>query len=306
MNSFFANFRDFGGFPLKHDLYGIDLRIVFFVLAFIASAFFWESIRRRREKISRWLLTGGLVFATAAYAASSTLANLSAASSVAGTDLFYDVQTAGTGGVKATAAQIATYEATANGYGFPASYYVSSNWYGGLFYNTPLAGSQAVTANTVYCSFGMVTTSVTIKALGGWISTAVAASNGQFAVYSLASGTLTLVDSTASVATTSSAATVSQTVANTTDVLSPNVLYAFCANDDHAVTWNAVNAGMAGMTVGSSTLSQVVKPSNASGIVGVQWSASLGTWASTEALSSTTNTTNASGVITPYVVFEVN
>jgi hypothetical protein len=44
-----------------------------------------------------------------ALSASSSLSNLSAASSVASTDLFYDVQTAGTGGVKATGAQVLTF-----------------------------------------------------------------------------------------------------------------------------------------------------------------------------------------------------
>ena len=294
-------------FPLTHDWHGIDLRIVVILCFLMAGACFWESFRQRRNKIAKWVLAGGLLFSTAALAANTALSSLSAAASVAGTDLFYDVQTGGTGGVKATAAQIATYEATVNGFGNPQSYYVSSNWYSGYFYQSASAGSQAVTLGTVYCSFGMVTASVTIKALGGWVTTAVGSSNAQFAVYSESGGTLTLVDSTANVATTSSTASASQTVANTTDVLSPNVLYAFCANDDHAITWGALSqTGPAAATVGSATLSHTLLGATAGGVLGVKWTATLGTWTSTEALSSTTDVTNVTGAIMPYVAFEVN
>lgn len=62
----------------------------------------------------KWCITTGFTLGAvvAAWAASSTLANLSAVSSVGGTDLFYDVQTPGAGGLKATAAQIAAYTKT--------------------------------------------------------------------------------------------------------------------------------------------------------------------------------------------------
>lgn len=66
----------------------------------------------RLPKLPRWLipsLAASALAATFAWAASSTLSNLSSASSVNGTDNFYDVQTPGTGGVKATAAQIGAY-----------------------------------------------------------------------------------------------------------------------------------------------------------------------------------------------------
>jgi hypothetical protein len=48
-----------------------------------------------------------------ANAASSTLSNLSAGNPVSSGDLFYDVQSAGSGGVKVTAAQLAAYLGTA-------------------------------------------------------------------------------------------------------------------------------------------------------------------------------------------------
>lgn len=49
------------------------------------------------------------ILATAAYAASSTLSNLTAGNAVSGTDIFYSVQTTGVGGRKISASQILTY-----------------------------------------------------------------------------------------------------------------------------------------------------------------------------------------------------
>jgi hypothetical protein len=72
-------------------------------------------MRKFRERFNAttarlWLIGCGLLVAMSlAYAASSTLANLSADSSVAGTDLFYKVATPGTGGVKTTALKVANY-----------------------------------------------------------------------------------------------------------------------------------------------------------------------------------------------------
>ena len=54
----------------------------------------------------------GIIFLSAvaaAWAASTKLSSLSSGGAIAGTDLFYDVQTAGTGGVQVTATQVATY-----------------------------------------------------------------------------------------------------------------------------------------------------------------------------------------------------
>lgn len=259
----------------------------------------------------RWLLITFFACATAAWAANTALSSLSAASSVAGTDLFYDVQTAGTGGVKATAAQTATYTATAIGYAQPASYYLSSNWYTGLWTTSgTVTNGAVVTANTIYCGFGWVTKSVTIKALGAWVQTGATSSNTQFAVYSESGGTLTLVDSTASVASATNTTAISQTVANTTDVLKPNTIYAFCSNSSAGPIFaNSNNSGFVVSLIGSATLSHVVNPVNASsnpGFVGVRWAATLGTWASTKALSATTDVTNATTYILPFVAFEVN
>jgi hypothetical protein len=242
-----------------------------------------------------------------AYATNSKLSGLSSAAAISGTDLFYDVQSAGAGGVKETAAQLLTLMQTDLGQ-VPIPSYTSSNWYN--IYGYPpsqgsVGGSQAVAAATVYCAPAWVPTAMTIKTLGADVVTAVAASNAQFAVYSFSAGVLTLVDSTASVATTGTGS-VSKAVANTTDVLSAGKLYFLCANDDSAVTFTGVAAGLAGSVIGSSTGLDVTSATASSGIQGVKWSASLGTWAATENLSATTNVTNASGVILPFVAVQVN
>lgn len=61
--------------------------------------------------LKRWLLSLllCLFLCEAAAAANTTLGNLTAGGSVAGTDLFYDVQTVGTGGVKVTGTQLNTF-----------------------------------------------------------------------------------------------------------------------------------------------------------------------------------------------------
>jgi hypothetical protein len=99
---------------LNHRWHGIDLYqplvfaggICFFAAAVCLALFIlrWGTGRRA------WLLLiGAVAFATAAYAASSTLGNLSAGSAISATDLFYDVQTVGTGGVKVTGTQLKTF-----------------------------------------------------------------------------------------------------------------------------------------------------------------------------------------------------
>ena len=101
-------------FPLSHLWHGINVAPPLYLIAFtgavLAAYFFgvvcWQLFRRKPTIIAVLLCC---LSATAAYAASSTLANLSAVSSVNGTDLFYDVQ--GGADYKATAAQIAAYVA---------------------------------------------------------------------------------------------------------------------------------------------------------------------------------------------------
>lgn len=103
--------------PLSHQWHGINvaplLYAVAFLGAFIAITLFgvglWHLIRRRPAAV---IFLYVLVFATTAYAASSTLSGLSAGGAISDTDLFYDVQTVGVGGVKVTGAQLKTYLGT--------------------------------------------------------------------------------------------------------------------------------------------------------------------------------------------------
>ena len=104
-------------FPLSHQWHGVDLYLPLVLagtVACIAAIIClgvgmarWYNAKRKAASIA---FIAALALTTAAYAASSTLAALSAVSSVAGTDLFYDVQ--GGADYKATAAQIASYAAS--------------------------------------------------------------------------------------------------------------------------------------------------------------------------------------------------
>ncbi len=58
------------------------------------------------------IILSAVAFAQQSNAQSSTLGNLPAGGAVAGTDLFYDVQVVGVGGVKITATQLATFFST--------------------------------------------------------------------------------------------------------------------------------------------------------------------------------------------------
>ena len=257
-----------------------------------------------------WAVVGVLAFITGAYGVNTRVSSLSAASSVGGTDLLYDVQTGGVGGVKATALQLATRSGLINGKtGIPSSYYVTNNWYTFNVLNSSSAVASTLAGSTVYCSFGFVRASVTIKALGAYVVTGVAATNAQFAIYSESAGTLTLVDKTANVATATSATAISQTVGNTTDILSPGTLYAFCTNDSGAAAFSAnAGPGIISATIGSSSLQQVTNPSAVAtaGLTGISWSDNLGTWASPKAISVTSNVIETGNAIVPTVVFEVN
>ena len=100
--------------PLVHYWHGINVVPILYVAAAfgtLAAVVFlglgcWCSVRRRPATLAFFFAA---LWATAAYAASSTLGNLSAGSAVSDTDLFYDVQTVGVGGVKITGLQLRTY-----------------------------------------------------------------------------------------------------------------------------------------------------------------------------------------------------
>ena len=100
--------------PLVHYWHGINVVPILYVAAAfgtLAAVVFlglgcWCSVRRRPATLAFFFAA---LWATAAYAASSTLGNLSAGSAVSDTDLFYDVQTVGVGGVKITGLQLRTH-----------------------------------------------------------------------------------------------------------------------------------------------------------------------------------------------------
>jgi hypothetical protein len=106
-----------GGCPAKicelnHSWHGINVLSIL-ECAFIAAslclvvALLAQILRNKR--LTTLSLIGALSFATAAYAANTALSNLSASGAIAGANLIYVVQTAGSGGVKATFTQVATY-----------------------------------------------------------------------------------------------------------------------------------------------------------------------------------------------------
>lgn len=193
------------------------------------------------------------------------------------------------------------------GSGVAPSYYVTggAQWYP---LNTGMISGTgaAMAVNTIYCAFGSVNASVTIKSLGMRVVTGQAVSNAQFAIYSFAStptNTLTLVDSTASIATATNGANVSQAVANTTDTLSAGTLYAICVNTSVAgivgVSYSTTSTGAAAL-IGSSTQISVSTQTN---IIGKSIAQTFGTWPGTLSFSGMADVT--SGVL-PQIVFLVN
>lgn len=107
-------------------------------------------------------------FAQQAYAASSTLGNLSAGSAVAGTDLFYDVQSVGSGGVKVTATQLTTYFQGSLKCGSTTNVcFNSSSTFGGdsgFTYTTP--GQVAIALSTITTNVKALNITGTFNAAG--------------------------------------------------------------------------------------------------------------------------------------------
>ena len=141
------------------------------------------------------------------------------------------------------------------GGGTPADY-VSSNWYlptGATSVELGNAGS----ASTIYCTFGGVASNVTIKALGVSVHTTDAGGLGQMAIYSVSGGTLTYVDSTGTVSTTTATA-VNSALNGTTDALTAGTLYAWCANSNNAtVAYTTQSPSAVPILAGSGTQSRV-------------------------------------------------
>lgn len=104
---------EMGGFALNHHWHGINVLSLLECCLLGAVLFTLLSLFSRVVKCSRRLkaatIAGALLLATAAYAANTALSALSASGALAGANLIYVVQTAGSGGVKATMTQVATF-----------------------------------------------------------------------------------------------------------------------------------------------------------------------------------------------------
>lgn len=115
---FLKSWIEMGGFELNHHWHGINMLSILECALLAACLCAVLSLLARYVRKSRRLtalaLAGTMAFATAAYAANTALSALTASGALAGTNLIYVVQTAGTGGVKATMTQVATFVGSIN------------------------------------------------------------------------------------------------------------------------------------------------------------------------------------------------
>lgn len=107
-----VEFANNPNFELVHKWHGINLLMILECLLLLAVL--WAGIAvlaaiKGRKKLKLISIITSLTFITAAYAANTSLSNLSASGAIAAANLIYVVQTAGSGGVKATFTQVATY-----------------------------------------------------------------------------------------------------------------------------------------------------------------------------------------------------
>jgi hypothetical protein len=183
-----------------------------------------------------------------------------------------------------------TLSATGGGGGGVPTSIASGKWFALSPPIVPGNGS-ALTASTLYCYFGYTgATGPTIKALGADLATVSPGNSVQFGIYSVASGTLTLVDSTASVSTTTGGG-ISGTVNNTTDTLAANAEYALCTNANASVAvFESVGITLtaSGAMNGATALTSVTSSTTMNGSTIAQ---TFGTWPSTISLSSMTDST---------------
>lgn len=136
-------------FQLSHRWHGVDLYLPLVLAGTLASIFAvicfglgmsrWYNAKRKTASLA---FIASLMLATAAYAASSTLANLSAVSSVGANDLFYDES--GGADYKATAAQIAAYVAESGTSGIVTSIATGCQATGGTITTSGTISTQTV------------------------------------------------------------------------------------------------------------------------------------------------------------------
>lgn len=108
---FLHHLIEMGGFVLNHHWHGINVLSLLecALLAAVLCSLLALFAFRKSKRLTALSLAGALSFATAAYAANTQLSLLTTSGALAGANLIYVVQTAGSGGVKATMTQVATF-----------------------------------------------------------------------------------------------------------------------------------------------------------------------------------------------------
>jgi hypothetical protein len=193
----------------------------------------------------------------------------------------------------------------------------SSYWYPAAMPGAVNVSGAVMTANTVYCTPTVITTAVTIKALGAFISTVDSGGHVGWAIYTNGANHRpgTLVDYAAPASTTTQTS-VNGAMNNPTDTLTPGV-YWFCDSQDNSTsgTESTSTTGNASWAVGSATESHVTVggPLGVSCLVSsttcgsggsgwAVWSTGTFTWGTMSGVTWGDITT----ALAPWIVFEVN
>lgn len=185
------------------------------------------------------------------------------------------------------------------GVGTPADY-VSLSWYQPQHGLTVAPGSSAVTSNLIYCVFGGVPSSVTIKNLQAKVTTG-SAGLASLAVYSVSGGTLTFIDSTSSALSSTTIANITGPVLNTTDIIATGALYAWCSNFNATPTMATFTTASGGALtyIGGSQANTVT----GTVVIGKTIAQTFGTWPSTITLSGMADLLSTT---LPQIGFQVN
>jgi len=174
--------------------------------------------------------------------------------------------------------------------------YVSGNWYPADF-GLSVSSGTAYAANTIYFAPLVIYQDVTITDLAAEITTAVAASNFQLAIYAMDATTkrptgaaLTSTSNMSGAATTSVGSTLASPV-----VLAAGLWWA-AVNSDSAIGLRTVaqSQGWIASLVGSATLGNIAK--SAPGVLGYRVAQTFGTWPTVSPAGLTENT-----AVTSYV-----
>lgn len=261
---FLKSWIEMGGFEMNHQWHGINMLSVL-ECALIAAALctmlamIGKLARRRHLTVISFGLA--LSFATAAYAANTALSALSASGALAGANLIYVVQTAGTGGVKATMTQVATFinslfsgDATVTSGGVVTVTKTNGTAFGALATVTPGTGVATAAANALNATGGLV-------GFGGNIGTATGNITGNAATVTTnanLTGDVTSVGNVTTLATvnanvgTFGSATSCVTVTNNAKGLTTAISAATCAPAIGSITGLGTSVATAlGINVGT-------------------------------------------------------